>query len=185
MTVFLSLTLTLVLAAMAVAYIGARLPKTHRAASRIRLDAAPGRVWEVVTDFAAYPEWRPGLDKVEPGPERDGLPTWFEICGRLGRAHFLVTESEAPRRLVTRIDSAGLALAGAWIYEFEPDGAGTLLTITEWENIHNPWLRFFDRFVLSYHGVMDVYLIALARKLGDTARPEHLSLKLDDTGPAA
>ncbi|SMF93857.1 Polyketide cyclase / dehydrase and lipid transport [Methylomagnum ishizawai] len=180
MNLFLSLLSILVLAAMAAAFIGARLPKTHHAVSRIRLSATPEQVWAVILDFTAYPEWRPGLDRVELGPECGGLPSWFEVCGRLGRVHFQVVECAAPRRLVTQIDNDGLPLAGAWTYEFEPDGTGTLLTLTEWESIHHPLLRFFDRFVLSYHGVMDVYLTALARKLGDPAHPQHLSLKLDD-----
>ncbi len=182
MTVFLALLLILTLAA--IAYVGSRLPKTHRAASRIRLKATPEQIWEIVTDFESYPSWRPGLDRVERGPEHDGLPSWYEICARVGRVLFRVVESEAPRRLVTQIDNDHLPLSGSWIYRLEPDGEGTLLTITEWESIHNPLLRFFDRFVLSYHGVMDVYLIALAVKLGDPARPEHLSLKLDDTDTA-
>jgi carbon monoxide dehydrogenase subunit G len=178
MTVFLALLLVLAALALTAAWVGAMLPKTHRAASRIRLSAAPEQVWRIIADFEGYPSWRPGLDRVERGPDQDGLPCWREVCGRHGRVGFRVVEQEPPWRMATRIDSGGLALSGSWLYQLEPDGDGTRLTITGQESIHNPLLRFFDRYLLSYHGVMDVYLVALARKLGDPARPEHLSLRL-------
>lgn len=180
MEVFLYVVLSLVLLAMAAVFVGSRLPRTHVAASRIRLSAPPEKIFAIITDFEGYPGWRPGLDRVERGPDIDGLPSWFEICGKMSRIQFQVVESLPPRRLVTRIVNDKLPLSGRWTYELEEDGPGTRLTITEKENIHNPLLRFFDRFVLSYHGVMDVYLTALARKLDEPAWPEHLSLKLDD-----
>ena len=182
---FLYAALILVILAMVAAFIGARLPRTHVAASRIRLSAPPERIFEIITDFEGYPVWRPGLERVELGPDIDGLPSWFEICGRISRVHFRVTESHPPHRLVTEIVNDQFPLTGRWIYQVEGDDGGTRVTITEKENIHNPLLRFFDRFILSYHGVMDVYLSALARKLDDPARPEHLSLELENGGPAA
>lgn len=185
MEVFLSLFLFAVALAMVVVFVGARLPRTHLAASRIRLQACPEKVFGIITDFENYPSWRPGLDRVERGPDFDGLPSWFEICAEFSRVHFRVTELQPPNWLVTRIVNDKLPLSGQWTYRLEGDGEGTLLTITEEESIHNPLLRFFDRFVLSYHGVMDVYLTALARKLDEPSRPEHLSLKLTDTVPGA
>jgi hypothetical protein len=185
MEFFLYIALLLVAAGMAAAYAGSRLPKTHVAASRIRLNAPPEQLFRIITDFEAYPTWRPGLDRVELGPAIDGLPSWYEICARISRVHFRVTEMQPPHGLVTCIVNDRLPLSGQWVYRFEADGDGTLLTITEKEKIHHPLLRFFDRFILSYHGVMDIYLIALARKLGEPAMPEHLSLKLDEPEPAA
>lgn len=185
MSFFLYLALTLVVLALAAVFVGSRLPKTHMAASRIRLSAPPEDVFAILTDFEAYPSWRPGLAKVERGPEFDGLPSWYEVCTTHSRMHFRVVESEPPSRLVTGLVSEKLPLSGAWIYRIEPDGYGTILTITETENIHHPLLRFFDRFVLRYFGVMDVYLIALAVKLGDPPEPEHLSLKLENEEPTS
>ena len=184
MQLFLIVLLSIAVAGMAAAFVGTRLPKTHMAASRIRLKAPPEQVFEIIADFEGYPSWRPGLGQVERGPDIEGLPSWFEICAKVSRVHFRVAEWNAPSRLVTRIVDDKLPMTGCWTYQLEPDGEGTLLTITEEENIHHPLLRFFDRFVLSYHGVMDVYLTALARKLGDPAVPEHLSLRLGD-GEAA
>ena len=75
---------------MIVAFVGARLPKTHVAASRIRLQTHPETVFGLISDFESYPTWRPGLDRVEPGPDFDGLPSWFEICAKVSRVHFRV-----------------------------------------------------------------------------------------------
>lgn len=160
--------------------IGLRLPKTHVAASRIRLKATPDQVWDVLTDFAAHPSWRPGLAAVEPGPEIDGCPSWYEVCARNTRVQFALVENLPPKRLVTRLVGKNLPLSGTWIYELAPEAGGTTLTITESDNIYNPLFRFCSRFVISYYGVMDVFLFSLARKLGDDAKPEHLGLRQSD-----
>ncbi|MBP1149556.1 MULTISPECIES: hypothetical protein [Methylocaldum] len=60
------------------------------------------------------------------------------------------------------------------------------MTITERENIHSPLARFFERFVISYYGVMDVYLIAAGDKAGRPSQtPQHLSVKIDDPSLSA
>lgn len=171
----------LVLLVVIAAWVGSRLPKTHIAASRITLKAAPPEVWRVMTDFRGYPAWRPGLAGVEEGPEVEGLPSWYEVCGFNLRVHFRVVESEPPHRWVTQLSESGLPVVGAWLYELRGVDGGTELTITEQDKIFNPLLRFFARLVIAYHGVMDVFLIALARSLGERVQPEHLNVRV---GPA-
>ena len=161
---------------MALTFIGKKLPKTYVAASRIRLSAPLKTVWDIINDFdlSYMAAW---LKPTGARPDIDGLPSWYEICFRHSRVHFRVVERKPPSLLITKIVGDDLPLSGTWIYELEEDGDGTLLTITERDNIHNPLLRFFDRFVLCYYGAMDVYLIALAIKLGDSARPQHSASK--------
>jgi hypothetical protein len=175
MTLLLIIAIPVALVALAV-FIGLRLPRTHVAASRIRLSATPEEVWNIITDFASHPTWRPGLAAVELGPAVDGCPSWYEICAHNTRVQFAVVRSVPPKRLVTRLVGEHLPLRGTWIYELAAHDDGTVLTITESDNIYNPLLRFFSKFVISYYGVMDVFLIALARRLGDDAKPEHLGL---------
>lgn len=162
--------------------IGSRLPKTHIAASRIHLKVSPEEVWRVITDFPSHPNWRPGLRDVELGPEIDGLPSWYEVCGSNSKVHFRVVECDPPRRLVTRLADPKLPLTGFWVYELRPVDGGTELIITEQDRIYSPFLRFFAKFVFAYYGIMDVFLIALARAFGEDAQPEHLSLRLELAG---
>jgi hypothetical protein len=160
-----------------VAWVGSRLPKTHTAASRIQLAVAPEEVWRVITDFSTHPNWRPGLQGVEIGPEIEGLPSWYEVCARNMKVHFRVVESDPPRRLVTRLVGEQLPLMGSWIYDLTPISGGTEVIITEQDRIFSPFFRVLTKFVFAYHGVMDVFLIALARTLGQNVQPEHLSLR--------
>jgi hypothetical protein len=157
--------------------VGMRLPKTHQAASRIRLPLPPEKIWEIITDIEAFPSWRPGLRGVERAPDIGGKLSWFEVCGKKAKVQFRVVEMRPPHRLVTALVGDHLPLKGSWIYELERDEADhTILTITECDRIFHPVFRFFARYVLAYHGVMDVFLLALARAIGSSARPEHLSI---------
>lgn len=159
--------------------VGTRLPKTHQAASRIRLPLPPEKIWEIITDIDAFPSWRPGLRGIERAPDIEGKPSWFEVCGKKAKVQFRIVEMRPPHRLVTSLVGDQLPLKGSWTYELEQDGAGqTVLTITECDRIFHPVFRFFVRYVLAYHGVMDVFLLALARAIDSPARPEHLSIPL-------
>jgi hypothetical protein len=167
---------------LAATLIGMRLPKTHAAASRIRLPVPREPLWEILTNFTDHPRWRPGLERVEMGPKLNGHPTWYEFCGRDLRVQFEVAVSEPPNLMVTRLVGEKLPLSGTWRYELVADGDGTVLTVTESERIYSPLWRFIARYLLSYHAAMDVFLIALARHLGTDATPEHLSLQPEDEG---
>ncbi|MFO1417552.1 MAG: SRPBCC family protein [Methylotetracoccus sp.] len=170
---------TIVLGFVIAIVIGSRLPRTHIAASRIVLQAEPAEVWRLLTDFESYANWRPGLRGVELGPPIEGRPTWYEVCARNVRVQFSVIDAEPLHRLVTQLVGDKLPLSGMWVYELRSVDKGTELTITEQDRIYSPFMRFLTKFVFAYYGIMDVFLIALARALGEDARPEHLSLRLE------
>jgi demethylmenaquinone methyltransferase/2-methoxy-6-polyprenyl-1,4-benzoquinol methylase len=70
-------------------------------AAEVEVDAPPERVWEVLTDFAAYPEWNPFMFSVE-GAAETGAHLQIAMQRRGGmvlrfRARVLV--SDAPREL--------------------------------------------------------------------------------------
>jgi hypothetical protein len=161
------------------ALIGMRLPKTHFAASRLRLEAARDEVWDAVVDVTAYPNWRPGLARVEAGPNLDGRPTWYEYCRPQIKVQLQFTVFEPKTRLVSRIVSDSLPIFGTWEYRFEEEDGKTTVTITESDKIYNPLLRFFSRLVFPHHAAMDMFLIALAHYFGCEATPEHLAVRLE------
>ncbi|GAB4364373.1 MAG: SRPBCC family protein [Methylohalobius crimeensis] len=157
--------------------VGSRLPKTHVAASRIRLKAKPEEVWHILTDFRSYPSWRMGLKRVEVSSTPDNRPMWTEICAEASKIPFQVVEAEPPVWLVTQMANESLPLRGRWSYRLEEDSGETILTVTEVDRIHSPLFRFCIRYLLSYYSAMDVFLAELALKLGQPPAIEHLQLK--------
>ena len=54
--------------------------------SEIEIDAPPERVWAVVTDFAAYPEWNPFIRRIS-GELREGARLEVRIAPPGARVH--------------------------------------------------------------------------------------------------
>lgn len=157
---------------IAVAIIGALLPKNHEASRAAKFRQPPEAVWEAITDYKDFPSWRPGVKTVERLPERDGRPAWREVDAHGQVLPIEVVEWLPPRRLVTRIAGPKLAFGGRWAFEIEPAGSGSALRITENGEIYDPIFRFMARFVLGYTAMMETYLKALGRKFGEDVIPE-------------
>ena len=158
----------LVAAAVAVVVIGVLLPKGHTATRSARFHQPPEAVWAAITDVDGFPNWRPGVTKVEHLPGDDGRTRWREH-ERHGKTTFEVVEAAPPARLVVRIADPGLPYGGSWTYEVAPagDGASTL-TVTEDGEVYNPVFRFVSRFVLGHTAGLEKYLRALGTKFGET-----------------
>ena len=152
------------------AVIGYTLPKSHVASASARFGAPPDSIWASLTDVTAFPNWRPGVTRVELLPDDNGQRGWREL-GKHDAVTYRVVESVAPRRLVTRIADQNLPYGGRWSYELTPDGAGTRLTITENGEVYNPIFRFVSRFFLGYTSTMEGVLRALGTKHGETVAP--------------
>jgi uncharacterized protein YndB with AHSA1/START domain len=94
------------------------------------IDAAPERVWEVVSDVTRMPEWSPELRRLYPlardrrprlgltmlGINRRGLAVWPTTSK--------VVRLEPERAVAWKTRESG----ATWTYELEPTGAGTRLT---------------------------------------------------------
>lgn len=149
---------------------GLLLPRDHTATVSRIVEGAPEEVWAVMTEFSGFPEWRPGVDRVERLPDRDGMPVWRE-SGPTGRMTLETLEWAPPRRMVARIADEGLPFGGTWTYELAPEGGGTRVTITEDGEIYNPFFRFMARFVFGYEGTARTYLDGLGARMGSAAGP--------------
>ena len=164
--------LFMVLAVLAVVIVvvstaGWLLPVAHTASRQQRFAAPPDVIWRAITDVDAFPAWRPDVARVERLPDREGRAVWIEEGGS-DRMTIAVERSEPPRRLVTRIEP-GLPFGGTWTYEIAPDGAGSMMTITEDGEVYNPIFRFMSRFVFGHDGTIAAYLEALDAKLSGEA----------------
>lgn len=157
---------------VAVAGIGATLPKKHKATRAARFHQPPEAVWQAITDIGAFPAWRTDVKSVERLPDRDGRPAWRETDKHGQILTLEAIEFAPPQRLVSRIADPNLPFGGAWTYLIAPADGGSTLRITEDGEIYNPIFRFMARFVFGYQGTMDAYLKALGGKFGESVQLE-------------
>lgn len=153
-----------------VVLIGMTLPQNHTASRSVHLSGSPDTVWNLITDVERYPAWRKdvtSVDSVTQGP----VLTWRETTGG-DRITYEATTSERPTHFVARIADKGLPFGGTWDYRLEPDGTGTVLTITENGEVYNPLFRFVSRYLMGHTGTIDRYLAALASRTGDKYVPD-------------
>jgi uncharacterized protein YndB with AHSA1/START domain len=159
-----------VAAILVVVIIGYLLPQNHVASLSARYAASPDAIWSSLTDVTSFPQWRPGVVRVDALPDENGQRGWREFQQH-DAVSYRVIEADPPRKLVARIADKGLPYGGSWTYELVPDGSGTRLTITEHGEVYNPIFRFVSRFIIGYTGTMNGVMRALATKHGETVIP--------------
>jgi uncharacterized protein YndB with AHSA1/START domain len=151
---------------------GALLPRKHHATRRAQFHQPREAVWQAITDYEKFPEWRPTVKRVEPLQASDGKPAWRETDGHGQVLPMEVTEWTPPARMAVRIADPNLPFGGTWTYVIEPVESGSALRITEDGEVYNPIFRFMARFVFGYTATMDDYLKALGARFGETVRVE-------------
>jgi hypothetical protein len=107
------------------------------ATSEAAISAAPERVWDVIADFASWPEWDPNVRFVEiDGPVEPGTEFRWKagvtITSRL-------EEVERPRHLAWTGRTFGVKAAHVWF--FERRGDNTLARTEE------SWTGFLPRLI--------------------------------------
>ncbi len=154
------------------AAVGAFLPREHVAASMVVVPAERDQVWQAVRSVGAYHEWWDFVAETE-AVFGEGAEERWVLYGTSGDLLPLVVESEtAGELMVTRIVDEGMPFGGTWTYQLESAGPGTtVVTVVERGVIHNPLLRVAARWLVGYHGTMDGYLTALAKRFG-SRQPE-------------
>ena len=127
----------------------------HVTAVRIALKRPPAEVFAALSDPVAQTQWRPGMKSVELLPPQDGKAVWRETT-RMGPVRYVLDED--------------LGYRGRWVFDLEPDGAGTRLTITEEGEVTSWLFRALSPF-FSKTATIESYLKALAAKFGEAAAP--------------
>jgi uncharacterized protein YndB with AHSA1/START domain len=150
-----------------VVVIGALLPREHTATRAARYKEPPAAIWQAITDYNKFPEWRKGVERVEPLPAASGKGGWVEYVKGAGRIPLEVDESVPPRRLVVHIADPNLPFGGTWTYEIAPSGDGSTLRITENGTVSNPFFRFVSQVVFGLRATIDQYLKDLAAKFDE------------------
>lgn len=151
---------------------GSLLPREHRATSRITLSQSPDTVWAVVRNPAALKDTWADLTEARRSVDNASREVWDEKVSGFDM-RLIVEEDTPPSRLVTRIDAAPDAVfGGRWVYQLEPSGAGSTVTVTEEGWVGNPLYRLMSK-LGGQHRSIDGYLTALGKHFGQTVKPEH------------
>jgi uncharacterized protein YndB with AHSA1/START domain len=173
MRIVIGIVLGLVAIVGIVFVVGLILPREHRAASRISLRRPPGEVWPVVRDPGSLVGTWSDLKSARRLPDQGGKEVWEQNAGGFP-LKLIIDESTPPSRLVMRIDaSADATFGGIWTYEISPAAGGSMVTVTEAGYVNNPLFRTMMK-VMGVHKTADGYLAALAKKFGETVKPEHV-----------
>ncbi len=149
----------IVLLILVVVIIGYLLPVKHRASVQRSIPHRVEKVWEQITDFKSYAQWRSDLKAVEAVSETE----WMEVDKRGDRLPLKIIKKEAPAVFITEITGKNLPFGGTWEYRLEGRGDHTLITITENGEIYNPVFRFVSRFMMGHNATLEKYAAFLEK----------------------
>jgi uncharacterized protein YndB with AHSA1/START domain len=147
-----------------VVLVGLTIPKAHRASRTVTLPAQPATVFEAVSDFPRYPDWRRDVKSMAVDGN-GGVGTLIHEEGPHGSIPYRVEAHEPPSRLVLRIADPSLPFGGTWTYELRASGAGTELTLTEDGEVSNPIFRLMQKLFFSPYDTIDAFLADLQKRL--------------------
>jgi len=143
----------LVISALIAVLVGSRLPTDHTVSRSMKLTQNPAEVYAIIRNVAEAPRWRPDVKQV------DILSAdTFREHGSNGKVTYQIVEDVPNQKVVTRIMDVDLGYSGSWEYALEPDGGGTVMTITERGIVSSPLFRFFSRYVFGHTATIDAYL---------------------------
>jgi len=158
---------------LAAALIGAFLPAQHIVTREAGYQVPAQAIWQAITDYQKFPEWRKMVIRVEPLPTVSGRPSWRELDAHGASIPYEVVEWTPPQRLVTRIADPKLPFGGTWTFEIFPLPAGATLRITENGEVRNVIYRFMVRYAFGNTITLDAYLKALGQKFGENVSIEN------------
>jgi uncharacterized protein YndB with AHSA1/START domain len=156
---------TVLIMALIVYAVGSALPVAHVAAVRGELPATRERVWQTITDWPQYTQWRTDVAAVVVRSSQGDSTTWVEVDAWGDSLTLATVEVDAPRRLVTRIAQEDAPFAGTWTFELDDDGPGTYLRIVEEGEVYDPIFRFVAAVFIGQTATLDTYLSDLRRHL--------------------
>ncbi len=146
--------------------VGSLLPATHTASVSVELGKPRAEVWKLIDDVNDFPNWLPGINKVEVLPEREGRRVFRQTQGR----NSFVLEETVKREpeIVTRtIADDNNMLTGSWEHVFEDMGGGrTRLTVKETGKVNSAIPRAMMKLFFGHEYYLKQFAKAMREKCG-------------------
>ncbi len=92
-------------------------PRSTGATRIARFHQSPAAIWQTITDYQKFPEWRSEVARVEQMPSSSGLPAHRECDHRGPILPMETVEWDPPRGCVGRLADPKLPFGGTWTME--------------------------------------------------------------------
>lgn len=149
---------------VAVVVIGLLLPKSHVASRAAAYRATAERLFTLI---AGPQNWRPDVLRYEVVPDQAGRELVQETTRNGETVTYELLDRKPPQSILRRIVTENLPYSGTWAYSLQPNGAETVVRITENGEVYNPVFRFVSHFIVGHTSTMDAYLLALGKATGE------------------
>lgn len=141
----------LLIATAVVIGLGSRLPAERTTTLTAIVHASPDRIWPLLSDAAAQPQWRSDLTAAEQLPDTNNLPCWLEHHDRAATSVCIARNS--PRSsLVLRTSDPRQPFQVERRFLLVPDPsaqATTRVTLIETVTIAPAMLRFYAHYIVG------------------------------------
>lgn len=136
------------------------------------IDAAPGEVWRVLTDFPEYPTWNPFMDRIEGDAAVGARLVVHMTAGKRGTTFKPVVLRADPGRefrWLGKLGPGGL-FDGEHFFVLEPTGAGGT-RLTHGERFSGLLVRLLPGTMKDTHAGFDAFKAALKQRVEAQVRP--------------
>lgn len=158
---------------VAVVVVITAIPRDHAVELLVQYPrSSPAAVWRVITDHGAEPTWLPAFGTVERLADDQERPVWRRTSPDGAFIAVIMTILSVPERryeflLLRETQPRSQPWDGRWIFELEPDGAGTRLRIREFGWTGGVVFFVAQRVIGSPHAFLEYYARRLGRALAD------------------
>ncbi len=147
--------------------IGAMMPTSHTATLSQSYLASQEQLWDLITNYAEYENWRSDIEKVE---LIDSI-TWREHYSHGEVLTFQQAEKDSLNYLKTEIIDKNLPFGGYWEYTLSVNDENTTwVEITENGEVYNPLFRFINIVFMDQTATIQTYLDDLESKVDEESQ---------------
>jgi uncharacterized protein YndB with AHSA1/START domain len=139
----------------------------------------PSAVWRLLTDHAAEPQWLPAFGTVVRQPDVAGHEVWTHTSADGSFRATVMTLTSIPLQRYERLllrdgQPRNQSWDGRWVYELQPAGGGTRLTITEYGWTDGFPFFIAQRVLANPDAFLHYYATMIGRELKDAAEIQVL-----------